>query len=116
DQRAGREIVAEDFATQLGEAVAEPRVGDEHGHRHHVGEAGTGFSERAAEPGEYFVHLPVEIAGQRAAGAILDGHLTREPNDTATLGDDGLRIAAGLCRLALDVTAPHGLRLSLRLW
>src|SRR5271156_3490274 len=37
NKRARREIVAEDLLPQLGKAIAKPRIGDEHGHRHHVG-------------------------------------------------------------------------------
>src|SRR5438067_969378 len=66
DQRARRIVVAEDLAAELREAVAEPRIGDEHGHRHHVREPPAGLFERAAEPGKHLAHLTVEIGGERA--------------------------------------------------
>ena len=83
DQGAGREVVAEDLAAQLGEAVAEPRVGDEHGHRDHVGQLGAGFFEGAAEPGEHLPHLAVEIAGEGAAAAVLGRDLAGQPDRAA---------------------------------
>src|SRR5438046_1779427 len=46
DQRARREIVAEDLAAQFGKAVAEAGVGDKDGHRHHVLEAGARLLQR----------------------------------------------------------------------
>ena len=107
DQGAGREIVAEDFAAQLGEAVAQPGVGDEHGHRDHVGQLRPGLFEGAAEAGEDLAHLAVEIADQRAAVGVLDRDLAGQPDRAAARRDHRLRIAARLRRLALQIGALH---------
>ena len=66
-QGARWEIVGEDLSAELGEPVAEPRIGDEHGHRHQIGKARAGLFERPPEPGEDLADLAVEIGGERAA-------------------------------------------------
>src|SRR5215475_3844972 len=47
DQRAAGEVVAQNLAADLGEAVAVAHVGDEHGHLHHVIELAAAFSSVA---------------------------------------------------------------------
>src|SRR5205807_10009597 len=108
EQRARRIIVAEDLAAQLRETVAEPRIGDEDGHRHDVGEPATGFFEGMAEPGEHLAYLAVEIGGERAAGAVVGRDLTGQPDGAAAFGDDRLRIAARLGSVVLKIVALHG--------
>src|ERR1700737_4195241 len=115
-QGARWEIVGEDLPAELGEPVAEPRIGDEHGHRHQIGKARAGFFEGPPEPGEDLADLAVEISGERAARGILDHPLSGEPDRTAAFGNDRLRIGAGLRRLALDVASLQRFRhLSLHL-
>ena len=105
DERTRGEIVAEDLAADLGEAVAIARIGDEDRHRHHVLERAAGLLERAAQPREHLARLPLEIAGERAAGSVLGRGLSGEPDDCAALGDDGGRIGARLRLVALHEAA-----------
>src|ERR1700728_180228 len=49
DERARGEIVAEDVAADFGEVRAAADIGDEHGHRHHVGEPPAGLLQGLAE-------------------------------------------------------------------
>src|ERR1700730_5237390 len=115
-QGARWEIVGEDLPAELGEPVAEPRIGDEHGHRHQIGKARAGFFEGPPEPGEDLADLAVEISGERAARGILDRHLSGQPDRTSAFGNARLRIGAGLRRLALDVASLQRFRhLSLHL-
>src|SRR5436190_13158506 len=115
-QGARWEIVGEDLPAELGEPVAEPRIGNEHGHRHQIGKARAGLFESPPEPGEDLADLAVEIGGERAARGILDRHLSGEPDRTAAFGNYRLRISAGLRRLALDVASlPRFRHLSLHL-
>jgi hypothetical protein len=51
DERAGREVVAENLLAQFDKAVAQTRVGDEDGHRHHVGGRRPGLFEGTPEAG-----------------------------------------------------------------
>ena len=105
DQGARREIVTEDLAAQLREAVAQPRIGDEDGHRHHIGEPAAGLFERTAEPREDLAHLAVEIGGERTAAAVLAGDLPGQPHDAPAFGDDRLRIAARLRPRVFQIAA-----------
>src|SRR3954469_14368032 len=108
DESAGREVVAKNLATQLRETVAEPRVGDEHRHCHHIGELAAGLFQGTSEPGEYLAHLAVEIGGERAPRRVFDRHLAGEPGDAAAaLGRDRLRITARLRGLALQIISLH---------
>src|SRR5262245_21219597 len=67
DQRTRREAFLEGFLAELDETVAEPRVGDEHGHRHHVREAAAaGGLDVLVELRENSTHLLIEIGGRRA--------------------------------------------------
>src|SRR5205814_3181681 len=110
DQRARGIIVAEDLAAQLRETVAEPRIGDEDGHRHDVGQAPARLLERAPEPGKHFAHLAVEIGGERATAAVLSGNLPSQPHDAAAFGDNRLRIAARLRPRVLQIAPFHRIR------
>src|ERR1700757_2489389 len=60
DQRAGWEIVGENFLPQLGEPVAVASVGDEDRHRHHIGEPAASLPERLAQARKYLTDLAVE--------------------------------------------------------
>src|ERR1041384_2851237 len=90
DKRAGRKIVAEDLAPQLGKAVAEPCVGENRGPRPMGGVFPPRLFGRAAKPGEHLANLAVKIRRQGAARRILDCVLTGEPDDPATLGQHRL--------------------------
>src|SRR5262249_26608524 len=81
DEGAAGEIVAEYFASDLGEAVAVAHVGDEHGHLHHVAELAAGLFERGIDELEDLPHLSVEIAGERLAGVVDDRELPGQPHD-----------------------------------
>src|SRR5436305_4651049 len=107
DESAGREVVAKNLATQLRETVAEPRIGDENRHRHHVRELAAGLLQGAAEPGEYLAHLAIEIGRERAPRRVLDRHLPGEPDDAAAFRRHRLRIATRLRGLALQITSLH---------
>src|SRR5690242_14361452 len=87
DQRARREIVAEDFFPQLSKPVAVARIGDEHGHRDHIGEAAAGLLQSLVKAGKYLSDLAVEIAGERSSGCVRRSNLPGEPDDPPAFGD-----------------------------
>ena len=67
DQRTRRKIVAESLLPQLGEPVAVASVGDEHRHRHHIGEAAAGLLEGPVQAGKHLSDLAVEISGKQVS-------------------------------------------------
>src|SRR5262249_5844540 len=82
DQRAAREAFLEDLLADLGEAVAEPRVGDEHRHGDEVLEPGAAHRlDGLVQRIEDLAHLVVEARRRRAG-------LPAQPHDLAALGDD----------------------------
>ena len=86
---------------QLGQAVAVAPVGDEHRHRHHVGEGAAGFFERFAEQAENLAHLAVEIAGQRFPGRVGDATWPASQTMRPPSVIDRLRIGACFARSRL---------------
>ena len=64
DQCTRRKVIAQDFLAQLGEAIAIARIGDEDGHRHHIGNATADLGQSLTQAGEHLPHLTVEIAGE----------------------------------------------------
>src|SRR5688572_19577128 len=87
DERARREALAtENLAAHFDEAVAVPRVLQEHGHRDHVVDTAAAHGlDRLPELLKDLAHLRLEVAG------LLRG-LPGEPDRPAAFGDDGFRI------------------------
>src|SRR5260370_5717053 len=90
NQRARRKIVAENFLPQFGEAIAVASVGDEHRHRHHIGEAAAGLLESLVQAGKHLSDLAVEIAGKRVSRSVRRSNLPGEPDDPPAFGDHRL--------------------------
>src|SRR5882672_6089269 len=87
DQRARRKTRLEGLLAQLDEAIAEPPIVDEDGHRHHVREARAAIGlDGLVQPGKNFPHLSVEsrtgragLAAEPERLAALRRHRAREP-------------------------------------
>src|SRR5437868_9168224 len=96
----GIAALLEELLADLDEAIAHARIGDEHRHRHHVGERGAGALEGAAEQREHGARLLLELPGDVAAVQVDERRLAGEPDDAPALADDGGGIGAALLRLA----------------
>ena len=96
DRRARREIPGQYLAAQFGHARGVPRVDEKHRHGNEVGEFGAGLGERLLDIAERLPALRIKIAGERFAGIVNRAGVAGEPDDCATLGEDGRRIGACL--------------------
>ena len=103
DQSAAREVIAEYFPADLGEAIAVTHVGDEYGHLHHVAELTARLLQRAIQVLEKLPHLAVKVARQRFAVVVQRGGLSGKPHRSAAFSDHRLRIAALLWTVAFEV-------------
>jgi len=55
------------FRSSVNQPVAVASVGDEHRHRHHIGEAAARLLEGPVQAGKHLSDLAVEISGKRVS-------------------------------------------------
>src|SRR5262249_35910394 len=98
----------EESFTQFDETVGVPRIVDEDGHGHEIGEAAAGAAQGLVDQAEDRAHLRLELAGNVVAGLVACRRLPGEPDDASALRDDGGRVCARRPELGLLEVLRHG--------